>query len=30
MAKQAGSPENMEAIIAFMEKRKPDFGKLKN
>jgi len=29
MAKQSGSPENMEAIMAFMEKRKPDFSKLK-
>lgn len=29
MAKQFGSAENMEAIIAFMEKRKPDFNKLK-
>jgi len=29
MARQAGSPENMEAITAFMEKRKPDFRKLK-
>jgi enoyl-CoA hydratase/carnithine racemase len=25
MAKQAGSPENIEAIMAFMEKRKPNF-----
>ncbi len=30
MAKQSGSPENMEAIMAFMEKRKPDFNNLKN
>ncbi|MGI9285297.1 MAG: enoyl-CoA hydratase-related protein [Pseudomonadales bacterium] len=29
MQKQAGSPENIEAITAFMEKRKPDFSKLK-
>jgi enoyl-CoA hydratase/carnithine racemase len=29
MAKLAGSPENIEAIAAFMEKRKPDFKKLK-
>jgi enoyl-CoA hydratase/carnithine racemase len=29
MARQAGSPENVEAIMAFMEKRKPDFSKLK-
>jgi enoyl-CoA hydratase/carnithine racemase len=29
MAKQSGSPENMEAVLAFMEKRKPDFTKLK-
>lgn len=29
MAKQAGSPENVEAIMAFLEKRKPDFNKLK-
>lgn len=28
MAVQAGSPENIEAITAFMEKRKPDFSKL--
>jgi len=28
MARQAGSPENIEAITAFMEKRKPDFRKL--
>ena len=25
MARQAGSAENIEAITAFMEKRKPDF-----
>lgn len=25
MARQAGSPENIEAIMAFMEKRKPNF-----
>ena len=29
MARQAGSPENIEAITAFMEKRPPDFRKLK-
>ncbi|MBI9074301.1 MAG: enoyl-CoA hydratase/isomerase family protein [Desulfatibacillum sp.] len=29
MTKQAGSPENVEAIMAFIEKRKPDFSKLK-
>ena len=29
MARQAGSPENIEAVMAFMEKRKPDFRKLK-
>ncbi len=29
MGKLVGSPENMEAITAFMEKRKPDFKKLK-
>ena len=29
MSKLAGSPENMEAIAAFLEKRKPDFKKLK-
>jgi enoyl-CoA hydratase/carnithine racemase len=29
MARQAGSPENVEAVMAFMEKRKPDFRKLK-
>jgi enoyl-CoA hydratase/carnithine racemase len=28
MARQAGSPENIEAITAFMEKRAPDFRKL--
>jgi len=30
MARLVGSPENIEAITAFMEKRKPDFRKLKN
>ncbi len=29
MAAQAGSPENVEAITAFMQKRKPDFAKLR-
>ena len=29
MTRQAGSPENIEAVMAFMEKRKPDFRKLK-
>ena len=29
MRKLVGSPENIEAITAFMEKRKPDFKKLK-
>ena len=28
MARQAGSPENIEAIMAFMEKRPPNFRKL--
>ncbi|MBT4519083.1 MAG: enoyl-CoA hydratase [Halieaceae bacterium] len=28
MLQQAGSPENTEAIMAFMEKREPDFKKL--
>jgi len=28
MNQQAGSAENIEAITAFIEKRKPDFGKL--
>lgn len=30
MVKQAGSPENIEAVMAFIEKRAPDFNKLKN
>jgi hypothetical protein len=25
MARLAGSPENIEAVMAIMEKRKPDF-----
>lgn len=29
MARQAGSPENIEAVTAFLEKRKPDFRKLR-
>jgi enoyl-CoA hydratase/carnithine racemase len=29
MAELAGSPENMEAIMAFMEKRRPDFKKFR-
>jgi enoyl-CoA hydratase/carnithine racemase len=29
MARQAGSPENIEAITAFLEKRQPDFRKLR-
>jgi enoyl-CoA hydratase/carnithine racemase len=29
MRKQAGSPENLEAVRAFMEKRAPDFRKLR-
>ena len=29
MRKQAGSPENMEAVRAFLEKRPPDFRKLR-
>lgn len=29
MASQVGSPENLEAFQAFMEKRKPDFRKLR-
>ncbi|SHI77808.1 Enoyl-CoA hydratase/carnithine racemase [Desulfatibacillum alkenivorans DSM 16219] len=29
MTKQAGSPENVEAIMAFIEKRKPNFKNLK-
>lgn len=28
MSRQAGSPENIEAVMAFIEKRKPDFRKL--
>ena len=27
MLRQAGSPENIEAVTAFMEKRTPDFSK---
>ncbi len=30
MARQVGSPENLEAIQAFLEKRAPDFRKLRN
>jgi enoyl-CoA hydratase/carnithine racemase len=30
MQQQAGSPENIEAVMAFMEKREPDFKKLIN
>ena len=29
MGRQAGSPENTEAVMAFLEKRKPDFKKLR-
>ena len=29
MQRQAGSPENIEAVTAFMERRAPDFSKLK-
>jgi enoyl-CoA hydratase/carnithine racemase len=29
MAAQAGSPENIEAVRAFLEKRSPDFAKLR-
>lgn len=29
MARQAGSPENIEAVTAFLEKRPPDFRKLR-
>ncbi len=28
MQRQAGSPENIEAITAFMQRRAPDFSKL--
>ena len=30
MEKLAGSPENIEAVMAFIEKRKPDFKNIKN
>ena len=30
MLEQAGSPANQEAIRAFLEKRKPDFRKLRS
>ena len=30
MTRRMGSPENIEAIMAFMQKREPDFNKLKN
>jgi 1,4-dihydroxy-2-naphthoyl-CoA synthase len=29
MKRQAGGPENIEAMTAFMQKRKPDFRNLK-
>ena len=29
MRRQAGSPENLEAVRAFLEKRPPDFRKLR-
>ncbi len=29
MTRRMGSPENIEAVMAFMEKREPDFNKLK-
>ena len=30
MAQQAGSPANVEAVRAFLEKREPDFRKLRS
>ena len=30
MMRQAGSPENIEAVTAFMERRAPDFSKLES
>ena len=29
MAKLAGSPENVEAVVAFLQKRAPDFARFR-